>query len=514
MVSVKQSRKENMMLDLKKCTVRWDKENYIPKKVSGFETAPLKGSPKTIAIKFLKENRGVLKISASLNDLAFEKTVESIGAATVLFQQHFQGKPIHGAWVAVHIDRGKRVFMVKNDTVPAQKLKQHLPKAKAVFLSSGKIDATIRKKAKEFGMLNTAIKKENMFYVLKGHIRHVWKVKFGTKKPAGSWILFVDKTNGQIIEERNILKKIIGKGKVFRPNPVVTLDRDDLFDKKDKDQELFEKAYKNVQLKGLNVNGYLKGSYVDTTNTPNTVRSLNYEFIFSREDDRFEEVMVYYHIDTIQRYMQSLGFKGSKGILNKPIKANVHGGFDDQSYYDPSPGKRDLTFGDGGVDDAEDADIIAHEYGHALQDAIVPGFGQTGEGRAIGEGFGDYLAGSFFYQYKKKPRTVKIAEWDAKGFAGGPQEYLRRLDSIKQYPEDMDGEEHLDGEIWSACLWEVRRLLGRKRADTVILESHFYLNQYSDFRDGAEAIIMANNSVFNGWRTKALTRIFENRGIV
>ncbi|UCE78685.1 MAG: M36 family metallopeptidase [Nitrospiraceae bacterium] len=502
------------MLDLKKCTVRWDTENYIPKKVSDFETPPLKGSPKTIAKKFLKENLGVLKISASINDLTFEKTVESIGASTVLFQQHFQGRPIHGAWVAVHINRGKRVFMVKNDTVPAQKLKRQLPKAKAVFLSSSKINATIRKKAKEFGDLTTAIKKESMLYVLKGQIKHVWKVKFGTKKPAGSWILFVDKTNGQIIEERNILKKIIGKGRVFRPNPIVTLDRDDLFDKKDADQEIFDKAYKRVKLKGLHTDGYLKGSYVDTTNTPNNVRSLNYEFVFTREDDRFEEVMAYYHIDTIQRYMQSLGFRGNRGILDKPIKANVHGGFDDQSYYDPSPGKKDLTYGDGGVDDAEDADIIAHEYGHALQDAIVPGFGQTDEGRAIGEGFGDYLAGSFYYEYKKKSRRVKIAEWDAKGFAGGPQEYLRRLDSTKHYPEDMEGEEHLDGEIWSACLWEVRRLLGKKRADTVILESHFYLNQYSDFRDGAEALILANKNVFNGWRSKALKKIFERRGIL
>lgn len=502
------------MLDLKKCTVRWDKENYIPKKVSGFETPPFKGSPKVIAKKFLKENLDVLKISASMKDLAFEKTVESIGASTVLFQQHFQGRPIHGAWVAVHVDKRKRVFMVKNDTVPAQKLKRQLPKAKNIFLSSKKIDATIRKKARKFGDVNTAIKKESMLYVLKGHVKHVWKVKFGTNKPAGSWILFVDKTNGEIIEERNMLKKVVGKGWVFRPNPVVALDRDDLFDRKDTDQEIFHQAYRKVKLRGLHVHGYLQGSYVDTTNTPNHVRSLKYEFIFSREDDGFEEVMVYYHIDAMQRYIQSLGFKGSKGILTSPIKANAHGGFDDQSYYDPSPGKKDLTFGDGGVDDAEDADIIIHEYGHALQDAVVPGFGQAVEGRAMGEGFGDYLAGSFYYEYKKKSRKVKIAEWDAKGFPGGPQEFMRRLDSPKQYPEDMEGEEHVDGEIWSACLWEVRRLLGRKRADTVILESHFYLNQYSDFLDGSESIIMANSNVFNGWRGKALKKIFKNRGIV
>jgi len=132
----------------------------------------------------------------------------------------------------------------------------------------------------------------------------------------------------------------------------------------------------------------------------------------------------------------------------------------------------------------------------------------------MGEGFGDYVAGSFFSKYKNGSRKVKIAEWDAKGYQGGPQEYLRRLDSTKHYPEDMVGEEHADGEIWSACLWQVRKLLGRKKSDTVILESHFYLNQYPDFKDGAEAILMAGKNIYGGKRNKGLTKLFKDRGIL
>jgi hypothetical protein len=58
-------------------------------------------------------------------------------------------------------------------------------------------------------------------------------------------------------------------------------------------------------------------------------------------------------------------------------------------------------------------------------------------------------------------------------------------------------EVHDDGEVWSACLWKVRKLLGRKKADTVILESHFYLSQYADFKDGAEAVIMAEKNLYH-----------------
>lgn len=501
------------MFDLKNCNVRWDRENYIPKKIYGFETEPAKGAPREIAENFLKENLDALKISASFNDLKFEKTSESLGATTVLFQQHFKGRPIHGAWVAVHVDKNNRIFMIKNDTVPLEKLKAKIAGIKAKHLPSARVDAIIKKKIKEYGVLDSPIKKERMVYALKGQLRLVWKVKFGTRKPAASWILFID-GNGHIIEERNVLRKLSGRGRVFIPNPVVALDRDDLYDLKDKDNEAFNKAYRVVELKDLKPGGYLRGPYVDTTDTTNSAKATSMEFLYTRQDDRFEEVMAYYHIDAVQRYIQSLGFKDGKSVLNRPIKVNAHGTPDDNSFYDPSPGRKSLTFGDGGVDDAEDADVILHEYGHAIQDAIMPGFGQTNEGRAMGEGFGDYLAASFFYTYKKPDRCVKFAEWDVKKFAGNREECLRRLDSNKHYPVDMEGEEHADGEIWSAALWRVRELLGRQKADTVIIESHFYLSQYSDFKDGAEAIIMAEKNIFGGKKTGGLTKIFKGKGIL
>jgi len=115
---------------------------------------------------------------------------------------------------------------------------------------------------------------------------------------------------------------------------------------------------------------------------------------------------------------------------------------------------------------------------------------------------------------KKGARSVKVAEWDVKKYAEESQECLRRLDSKKHYPEDMEGEEHADGEICSVCLWKVRKLLGRKKSDTVIQESHFYLSQYCDFKDGVEAIIMAEKNLYGGKRTKGLTRIFNERGIL
>jgi Zn-dependent metalloprotease len=503
------------MIDLKKAKVLWNDATYVPRKMILHDAKPGVGTPRQIADRFLRDNAETLKLSGILKDLRYEKTAESLGATAVFYQQHIKNVPIHGAWVAIHLDRKKRIFLIKNDIVPQiqiEKTKQKM-KAKAKEVSPAEIERIVRRKAAELGAISTTIKKERMLYWQKNELRFVYKVKFGTKKPAGSWILFLDSFDGNVLEIRDILKKATGRGQVFIPNPVVALNKDNLADMGNASAVAFKNAYRLVTLKGLDGSGRIKGQFVDTTNTPSSVKSSKNEFIYARRNRAFEAVMVYYHLDSLQRYLQSLGFTGSKAVLNRPLKVNVHGTQEDNSYYDPSPNKQDLTFGDGGVDDAEDADVIIHEYSHAIQDAIVPGFGQNHEGGAMGEGFGDYMAASFFDKYKTGTRKVKFAQWDAKGVEGGPLDCLRRLDSKKKYPTDMTGEVHDDGEIWSACLLQLRTLLGGKKADIVILESHFYLNQYADFRDGAEAIILAEKNLYGGNQGKQIQATFQKRGI-
>ena len=62
----------------------------------------------------------------------------------------------------------------------------------------------------------------------------------------------------------------------------------------------------------------------------------------------------------------------------------------DNSFATDHP-KDELRFGKGGVDDAEDAEVILHEYGHAIHFAQNFSFASE-EAGAISEGFGDYWA--------------------------------------------------------------------------------------------------------------------------
>ena len=92
-----------------------------------------------------------------------------------------------------------------------------------------------------------------------------------------------------------------------------------------------------------------------------------------------------------RRYLQHLGFGSTLRPVNQrqiELRIDQFGG--DNSFFRED--KANITLGKGGVDDAEDAEVIVHEYGHSVQDGQVPGFGTNLESGAIGEAFGDYLA--------------------------------------------------------------------------------------------------------------------------
>ena len=75
------------------------------------------------------------------------------------------------------------------------------------------------------------------------------------------------------------------------------------------------------------------------------------------------------------------------------------------------------------------------------------------------------------------------------------------------------GTDRVNGQIWSATLWEVRALLGRKMADRLILESHFQLDGFTDFARGARAIQDADRNLEGGRHGPALRKIFRRRKI-
>jgi zinc metalloprotease ZmpB len=308
-----------------------------------------------------------------------------------------------------------------------------------------------------------------------------------------------------------------GTGRVFLPNPVAALQDQSLTDQRDRDYAALAAAYETVTLTDLDGSGYLRGSWANIRGeTGNPALSSTNTFLYGRDDDRFEQVMAYYWVTEAQRYIQSLGFGSTHRPVNmesQDIRINQWGA--DNSY---SWDKHDvLRFGKGGVDDAEDAEVILHEYGHAIQDSQATPFGNFGfssEAGAIGEGFGDYWAVTVSDVIAPTPDPACVADWDAVSYTSSEPHCLRRVDDDLHYPEDLNGRVHHDGRIWSRALWDIRTVLGHVVADTLILEAQFDFAADTTMPAAAEATVAAAQRLYGGATANAVRSAFEARGIL
>ena len=305
---------------------------------------------------------------------------------------------------------------------------------------------------------------------------------------------------------------------VFFPNPVQSLEDESLTDRKDSDYAALAPAYARKQLTNLDGSGTLTGDYAKVvSSTGDAARDTGGGFVYRRDDDRFEQVMGYYWVTQAQLYIQSLGFGSTLPAVNKRqqlLRIDQFGG--DNSFYRDAFKKLTITLGKGGVDDAEDAEVIVHEYGHSVQDDQVPGFGSSPDAGAIGEAFGDYLAVTVTSAVTGLTSFEEpcVADWDSVSYTRKTPHCQRRLDGDKHYPEDLDPqrEVHNDGEIWSAALWRARKLVGSTTtADRIIIEAQFSFAPDTSFRDAALATIETARKYNNATQFR---RAFTERGFL
>ncbi|MEO7235004.1 MAG: M36 family metallopeptidase [Lapillicoccus sp.] len=277
--------------------------------------------------------------------------------------------------------------------------------------------------------------------------------------------------------------KATGTGQVFMVNPVQSSGDQTLTDQKDADAAVPASAYATVQLRNLDGSGYLRGSWANVQSATGTpAYSTTNTFVYTRHADQFEQVMGYFWVNQAQEYLQSLGFGSTfPGIVHESftVKIDQYGG--DNSYQTDKPYR--IRLGKGGVDDAEDGEVIVHEYGHAVHASQVPGYGASLDAGSIGESFGDYLAvtvgldAAQQYAWPVKTDEACVADWDSVSYTSTVPHCLRRLDTSLTVA-DRKGEVHFDGQIWSRALWDIRQGyaklgLGTRAWDTTLIDSQF-----------------------------------------
>ena len=311
-----------------------------------------------------------------------------------------------------------------------------------------------------------------------------------------------------------------GPGRVFVPNPGQDLGDQSLTDQKDADYPALADAYHEVTLTHLDGSGFLHGSYATIVgSTGNLAYSPTSTFLYDRQQDEFEQVMAYYWITQAQEYIQSLGF-GAGGPLppvnEEPQRMRINQWGIDNSF--ATTHKDEMRLGKGGVDDAEDAEVILHEYGHAIHFAQDFQF-STDEAGAISEGFGDYWAVTVSEHVRAalglpaSPDPACVADWDATSYTSTVPHCLRRVDEDLVYPDDLVGQVHADGRIWSRALWDIRGTVGPVRADTAILAGQFGFDG-GTMPSLAARIVESAGDLFGAGVAGQVEDVFEGRGIL
>lgn len=504
--------------------------NGVPNYLRNCGQAPVAGDDVAAAHMLLRTNAAWLHLRPDLSDLTLVAAQTSLTASHLRFQQFHAGLPVWLAQVTVHIGQAGDVQMIQNDyapdlslnTQPAISAAQALDRARAALppLHSLRGEPT-----SELLILPAAAETGAAL---------AWRIVIPALHPVGDWNVFVEAQTGAVLDKYNGI--IFDSGAVYDPNAVQTTGNPNLTDNNNANSSDLQAARTEVTLQGIAAGqnklvgafvnlcaSGITGAYKPACQADEPSRVYNY----TRDNDRFEETTVYAALDALQRYIQSLGFDS---VNNRSIPVHAHYYSQDNSFF--STTDNGLHFGDGGVDDAEDADIIVHEYGHAVQHNQVPGWGpgQNTEQRAMGEGFGDYLAASF-YAERGDPAYLAnhapcIGEWDAVSYAPlvNGTRCLRRVDG-KDESSGVDigrysgtpSEEHDDGRYWSAALWCVRQALGRQDADRLILQSQFYLAPTTSnqaFEQGVDAMILADGQLYQGTHATAIYGCAVERGLI
>ncbi len=481
-------------------------EKGTPRALFNLRVATAQHSPELAARSFLSTQKQILHLNSAQTDLVTDDVMNVPGGSHVRFHQTFNGLPVYASDVVVSVNTRNEITMVINNAqsdieAPAT---ASVNSAKALAIAREYLKTSDRPTGQDDSTTLMIFADQKSTYHL------AYRITMTRELPAGDWEILVDAQDGTILQARDRFvnyeenQLVNGTGFVYLTDPLSAAHQKygapGFSDNNDQDSDSLSAYRSLVTLDSLvfsNGNFSLRGPYCTIMDIESPFDSLILSptpdgFKFNRSEQGFEAVNAYYHVSQAYKRLHELGFSSSK--LQK-IRVDPHG-FQGQDNSHYSPGGNWISFGTGGVDDAEDADVIWHEYGHAIQYCFSPSWG-GGETAALGEGYSDYWAASHSRAVNQwTPADDQfwwVYKWDGHNtFWSG-----RRVDDTHMYPFENPSP-HQAGQVWSSALIGVRQDLGRDVADRLVLKSIFYLGYGSTAVDAANAVIQADRDLYNG----------------
>ncbi len=473
------------------------RESGVPRALYDLSHPVAGATPEAMARAFLAERSGELRLDdPTLADLTLRATRRGRAGTVVRFEQRIAGIPVLAPDLAVTIDDRQRVRFVASGYQPGLALASTVPAvagSEARSLALGRLGVE--------GAL--AHETTRLVVVPAGKVaRLAWQVRVvPAVSPPGDWEALVDAASGEVFHLVNRALHVAGSGMVFDPDPLgaahATYGSPGYGDGGDAATAQLNAARATRVLPDLTDLGggtyKLEGPYAQIVDSEAPFKGLFTQagttFHFDRSQDAFEAVNAYFHIDQIMRHLNlTLGvtvmpYQYAGGVRFDPSGLNGT----DNSHYLTSTGQ--LAFGEGGVDDAEDADVVIHELGHGLHDWLTLGGLSQVEG--LSEGLGDYFAQSYsrsLGQWAANEAPYHwVFSWDGHNeFWGG-----RITNYGAAYPGGLIGQVHTDGQIWASSLMRIWNDVGRAKTDAAVCEGIAMTNSGSSQNDAAQAVLTA-----------------------
>ena len=251
-----------------------------------------------------------------------------------------------------------------------------------------------------------------------------------------------------------------------------------------------------------------------------------------------------YHLNKMHDFFYNLGFTEAAGNFqvsnfNKggspldPVlgEAQFGLGSEDDFFVIPGPdgfeGFAAFGLSDDGLcrrDASFDASIIYHEYAH-LVNARMLGVPEADilslnsfQGHALDEGWSDAFANSVLNSpvigayFVCDPVGIRSARYNAH-----PGKYSDFGNKHGPFPvgigEVFTPDEHDDGEIWGATMWDLRTAVGKEVFESLLFDGLKYTPLEPSMLDARDGILIADLIRFNGSNKAKLWTVFAARGL-
>ena len=484
-------------------------------------------SPEESARNFLKNSAGALGLREDLSDLVLEAVTTTPAGYVVRFQQKLNGLLVDRADLVVSLSRELEPLTYVNSAVPVSQTWSLMSEGMASRFKISKKDALAR--AYAHLKLTASPTREEIVSKLRfqdGSFRTVYQIRISAPVDRRyAWEVLMDANTGEIYRSRSLILNYSGKGRdlfranVFDPNPTIrsgkSVDQVSGYsDNNNADSSFFQSMLTQVSLDNLTRQGtkwVLSGPnvvVVDSEAPKNPDCSFTGDAMsLKRSDPCFDAVNAYYFIDKTLKYINgTLGFDLHPLRYRGGVRIDPHGvNGDDNSHY--SPFSDELAFGQGGVDDAQDHDVVIHELGHALHNWITNGHLSQAEG--LSEGSGDYWAASYGRQFMK-PGHVAY-HWTF-SFDGHNSFWPGRSVGVSsKYPAGASGSIHSAGQLWATTCMEIYDAIGKEKADKLFWTALSSLSESSNQADAAKSYVVAAQQLYPEVLETVIQK-FKNRG--